>query len=81
MNLDNQALTKESLVAEINIMKTCVHTHIVEYIDTYRVGKAIWVVMEFMGLGSLTDILEQFSKIQMNEEQMATVCHAVRCGF
>ncbi len=44
MNTDNKALTTESLINEINIMKTCVHDNIVEYIDGYNVkGKQIWV--------------------------------------
>jgi len=75
MNLDNNVLTKESLVAEINIMKNCRHENIVEYIDTYKVGtNQVWVVMEFMGGGSITDILEQFQTIRMAEDQMAAVC-------
>lgn len=74
MNTDNSALTKESLVWEINIMKNCRHENIVEYVDTYKVGKQIWVVMEYMAWGSLTDILEQFNHIKMTEEQMALIC-------
>lgn len=98
MNIDNSALTKESLVGEITIMKLCRHENIVEYIDTYRVGKQIWVtqqqkflfsnhfslknfeskvVMEFMGCGSLTDILEQFQNVKMTEGQMAFICKCV----
>lgn len=33
--------------------------------------------MEFMGCGSLTDILEQFQHIKMTEGQMAFICKSV----
>ena len=61
------------LVTEINIMKTSHHDNIVEYIDSYVVNGQLWVVMEYMGGGCLTDILEQFNSIQMNEAQIARV--------
>ena len=43
MSLENTAITKESLVGEIAIMRSCKHKNIVEYINTYKVGKQIWV--------------------------------------
>ena len=66
MNSDHKALTMSSLINEIFIMKTCRHENIVDFFDTYRVGgKQIWVVMEYMKLGSLTDVLEQFEHVQL----------------
>jgi len=81
MNLDNAAISKESLVAEINIMKNCRHQNIVEYFDTYKVGRQIWVAMEFMACGSLTDILEQYNTLQMTEAQMAQICKGTLAGL
>jgi len=67
---DNNAL----LITEIRVMKTSNHPNIVEYIDSYIVKeKELWVVMEFMGGGCLTDILEKFDDIQLNEPQMAYI--------
>mmetsp|Transcript_35556 Transcript_35556/g.48582 ORF Transcript_35556/g.48582 Transcript_35556/m.48582 type:complete len:517 (+) Transcript_35556:56-1606(+) len=71
------ALNGESLkllITEISIMKTSHHDNIVDYIDSYIVNDQLWVVMEFMGGGCLTEILEQFKSIQMAEEQIARVC-------
>ncbi|KAL6060047.1 Serine/threonine-protein kinase pakC [Balamuthia mandrillaris] len=62
------------LTNEISIMKTSKHENIVEYIDTYVIGDQIWVVMEYMGGGCLTEVLEQFDYCKMSEEQMAWVC-------
>lgn len=63
------------LVTEIGIMKTSVHDNIVHYYDSYIVDdKEMWVVMEFMGGGCLTDILEAFDSVKMSETQIAFVC-------
>lgn len=64
------------LVTEIDIMRTSKHINIVEYMDSYVEGDdTIWVVMEFMGQGCMTEVLEQWERnVRMNEEQMAYVC-------
>jgi len=63
------------LVTEIGIMKTSIHDNIVHYYDSYIVDdKEMWVVMEFMGGGCLTDILEAFDSVKMSETQIAFVC-------
>jgi hypothetical protein len=36
------------------------------------------VIMEFMGGGCLTEILEQFEYVQLDESQIAYVCKEVR---
>jgi len=82
MNSDHKALTMDSLVSEILILKNCRHENIIEYFDTYKVGpKGIWIAMEFMGLGSLTDILLQFDSIPMTESQIACVTHSTLRGL
>eukprot|EP01114_Cavostelium_apophysatum_P014911 TRINITY_DN3974_c0_g1_i1.p1 TRINITY_DN3974_c0_g1~~TRINITY_DN3974_c0_g1_i1.p1 ORF type:complete len:742 (+),score=193.88 TRINITY_DN3974_c0_g1_i1:216-2441(+) len=70
------------LVTEIGIMKTSMHPNIVKYFDSYLLGEQIWVVMEFMGSGCLTEVLEQFENgVKMNEGQIASVCLAVLKGL
>jgi len=71
MPLNNQNL--KLLITEIGIMKSSRHDNIVKYFESYLVGETIWVVMEFMGGGCLTEVLEQFEFVQMNEPQMALV--------
>jgi len=70
-------ITKDSLpllVTEIRVMKTSKHPNIVEYIESYIISdNEIWVVMEFMGGGCLTDVLECFEDVRLNEAQMAFV--------
>lgn len=65
------------LSTEIQIMKTSKHPNIIEYIDSYIVDKKLWVVMEFMGAGCLTEVLDQFDAgVHMTEAQIAFVCKA-----
>jgi len=64
---------EQDLVSEIAMMKTLAHPNIVKYLDSYIVGNQLWVVMEFMGAGCLTDLLELFPIIQMNESEIALI--------
>ncbi len=47
------------------------HPNIVEMYDSFLVGDELWVVMEYLEGGALTDIV---THARMDEEQIATVC-------
>jgi len=80
MPLNNQNM--KLLVTEIGIMKSSIHPNIVRYYESYLVAETIWVVMEFMGGGCLTEVLEQFENgIQMTEGQIASACAATLKGL
>ena len=69
-------LNEESLplvVTEIDIMRSSKHPNVVEYIESYVVDDQLWVVMEYMGGGCLTEILDQYPRVVMTEPQMAHV--------
>jgi len=69
MQLNGESL--KLLITEISIMKTSHHDNIVDYVESYIVEDQLWVVMEFMGGGCLTEVLEQFDSVKMTEAQMA----------
>ena len=69
MQLNGESL--KLLITEISIMKSSSHPNIVNYYASYIVEDQLWVVMEFMGGGCLTEVLEQFDSVQMTEPQMA----------
>lgn len=65
---------RELLFNEVVIMRDYQHANVVEMYKSYLVGDELWVLMEFLQGGALTDILSQ---IRLNEEQIATVCESV----
>ncbi|OLY79265.1 Serine/threonine-protein kinase CLA4 [Smittium mucronatum] len=70
---------KELLVNEILVMKESQHPNIVNYIESFLVGNSdLWVVMEYMNGGALTDVIDNNS---MNENQIATISREVCNGL
>ncbi|KAM9317895.1 serine/threonine-protein kinase PAK 4 [Pholidichthys leucotaenia] len=65
---------RELLFNEVVIMRDYHHENVVEMFNSYLVGDELWVVMEFLEGGALTDIV---THTRMNEEQIATVCLSV----
>ncbi|XP_065511245.1 serine/threonine-protein kinase PAK 4 [Caloenas nicobarica] len=65
---------RELLFNEVVIMRDYQHENVVEMYNSYLVGDELWVVMEFLEGGALTDIV---THTRMNEEQIAAVCAAV----
>lgn len=62
---------KELIVNEIIVMKESQHANIVNFLDSYLRGtNDLWVVMEYMEGGALTDIIDNNS---LSEEQIATI--------
>lgn len=62
---------KELIVNEIIVMKESQHANIVNFLDAYLRGtNDLWVVMEYMEGGALTDIIDNNS---LSEEQIATI--------
>jgi hypothetical protein len=65
----------DSLTTEIAMMKMNIHPNIILYHDSFLFGtRKLWVVMEFMDGGCLTDLLEQHAAgLKMNESHIARV--------
>lgn len=72
MNITTQA--NEFILNEILVMKENRHPNVVNYLDSYFIDNQLWVVMEYLGGGSLTDIVVC---TRMNESAIATVCREV----
>ncbi|KZV83949.1 Pkinase-domain-containing protein [Exidia glandulosa HHB12029] len=63
---------KELIVNEILVMKESQHPNIVNFLESYLVKSTeLWVVMEYMEGGALTDIIEHN---QLEEDQISSIC-------
>lgn len=65
---------RELLFNEVVILRDYHHPNIVETYNSYLVNDELWVVMEYLEGGALTDIV---THSRMDEEQIATVCKQV----
>ncbi|KCV72049.1 STE/STE20/PAKA protein kinase [Fonticula alba] len=79
MKLEQQP-KKELIVSEIAVMRNAQQENIVNYINAFLVNDDadLWVVMEYMEGGSLTDVV---TTTIMTERQIATVCREVLRGL
>ncbi|KAH9010842.1 Pkinase-domain-containing protein [Lactarius pseudohatsudake] len=70
---------KELIVNEIMVMKESRHPNIVNFLNSYLVrGNELWVVMEFMEGGALTDIIENNT---LEEDQIACISNETCKGL
>ena len=73
MDLSQQP-RKELIVNEIFVMKESHHPNIVNYLDSYLVKNELWVIMEYMEGGPLTDIIDNN---HLQEGQISTILNEV----
>ncbi|KAI8353414.1 kinase-like domain-containing protein [Mortierella sp. GBAus27b] len=77
MNLEQQP-KKDLIINEILVMKDSSHKNIVNFIDSFLYGGDLWVVMEYMEGGSLTEVV---TTNEMADPQIGAVCRETLLGL
>ncbi|XP_072270946.1 serine/threonine-protein kinase 4-like [Pyxicephalus adspersus] len=70
----------QEIIKEISIMQQCDSTHVVKYYGSYFKNTDLWIVMEFCGGGSVSDII-RLRKQTLKEDEMATILQSTLKGL
>lgn len=68
------------IIKEISIMQQCDSPYVVKYYGSYFKGSDLWIVMEYCGGGSVSDIMKLRKKV-LNEEETATILRDTLYGL
>ncbi|XP_061583023.1 serine/threonine-protein kinase 4-like [Cololabis saira] len=70
----------QEIIKEISIMQQCNSPQVVRYYGSYFKNSDLWIVMEYCGAGSVSDIIRLRNKT-LTEEEIATVLHSTLKGL
>ncbi|XP_047478935.1 serine/threonine-protein kinase 4-like isoform X1 [Penaeus chinensis] len=70
----------QEIIKEISIMQQCDSPHVVKYYGSYFKDSDLWIVMEYCGAGSVSDIM-RLRKKTLNEEEIATIIYDTLRGL
>uniref|UniRef100_UPI00358F5FC0 serine/threonine-protein kinase 3/4-like isoform X2 n=1 Tax=Myxine glutinosa TaxID=7769 RepID=UPI00358F5FC0 len=70
----------QEIIKEISIMQQCDSPHVVKYYGSYFKNTDLWIVMEYCGAGSVSDIIRLRNKT-LSEEQIAPILRATLRGL
>ncbi|KAM9954379.1 hypothetical protein ACTFIW_003920 [Dictyostelium discoideum] len=78
ISLDDQEAIKD-VRKEISILAECNYPNIVQYFGSYFKDHQLWIVMEYCGGGSVSDLLQVIDTI--SEDEIALICREALKGL
>ncbi|XP_036427453.1 serine/threonine-protein kinase 4-like [Colossoma macropomum] len=70
----------QEIIKEISIMQQCNSPHVVRYYGSYFKNSDLWIVMEYCGAGSVSDIIRQRNKT-LGEDAIAAILQSTLKGL
>ncbi|GCB72473.1 serine/threonine-protein kinase 3/4 [Scyliorhinus torazame] len=70
----------QEIIKEISIMQQCDSPHVVKYYGSYFKNTDLWIVMEYCGAGSVSDLIRIRNKT-LTEDEIATILHSTLKGL
>ncbi|XP_026520818.1 serine/threonine-protein kinase 4 isoform X2 [Notechis scutatus] len=70
----------QEIIKEISIMQQCDSPHVVKYYGSYFKNTDLWIVMEYCGAGSVSDIIRLRNKTLM-EDEISTIMQSTLKGL
>ncbi|XP_076322015.1 uncharacterized protein LOC143231358 [Tachypleus tridentatus] len=74
----SQQLYKEDVITELLVLREIKHPNVISYLDSYLIGDELWVIMEYLGIGSLDNVL---TKTRLSEHDISAICKEVLQGI
>eukprot|EP01029_Cantina_marsupialis_P014089 TRINITY_DN311_c2_g1_i2.p1 TRINITY_DN311_c2_g1~~TRINITY_DN311_c2_g1_i2.p1 ORF type:complete len:461 (+),score=134.32 TRINITY_DN311_c2_g1_i2:1177-2559(+) len=70
----------DDLMREIEILQKCQSDYIVSYVGCYLKDQNLWIVMEYCGGGSASDLMS-ICDLTLNENQISYLCASILLGL
>ncbi|XP_072175817.1 serine/threonine-protein kinase 3-like isoform X2 [Diadema setosum] len=70
----------QEIIKEISIMQQCDSPYVVKYYGSYFKNTDLWIVMEYCGAGSVSDIMRRRNKT-LSEAEIATILYSTLKGL
>ncbi|CAF99337.1 unnamed protein product [Tetraodon nigroviridis] len=70
----------QEIIKEISIMQQCDSPYVVNYYGSYFKNTDLWIIMEYCGAGSVSDIIRLRNKT-LTEEEIATILKSTLKGL
>ncbi|XP_076355170.1 serine/threonine-protein kinase PAK 1-like isoform X2 [Tachypleus tridentatus] len=66
-----EEIRKGLLITELSVLQEKKHQNIVNYLDSFIVGDELWIIMEYLEVGCLTNVINETC---FCESEISAVC-------